>query len=187
MINFIAKNKEWLFSGIGVTILIVIYAIFKKFFLKQAKQDNNGKTQETAVNLNLSKKVKKPSRNNATHIEGTNFLTVVQINKTICDAPPLQRDEIRNNFKGIKVIWETYLKHARKDINNKDIVRLRLSPEPLSHFSQHTISCKVKLNDYRELAILPEDTKIRIQGEIAEADVWDVELINVKLFFLNNQ
>ena len=50
-----------------------------------------------------------------------------------------------------------------------------------------TILCEVSLNDYRELGILPEGAKIRIQGEIVNADKFDVELVNVKLFFLENQ
>jgi len=64
---------------------------------------------------------------------------------------------------------------------------LRLAPGSTPEDRLSTILCEVSLNDYRELGILPEGAKIRIQGEIAKADKYDVELINVKLFFLENQ
>ena len=80
-------------------------------------------------------------------------------------------------------MWDGYLKTARKKDN--DIVSLRLAPGLKPEDYSSTILCEVSLNDYRELGILGEGAKIRIQGEIAEAEQYDVKLINVKLFFLD--
>lgn len=48
IIEWICQNKEWIFSGIGVTILGIGIAIFKKIFVKRAK--NSSKTVINQVN-----------------------------------------------------------------------------------------------------------------------------------------
>lgn len=116
----------------------------------------------------------------------TSLLSVSKIRESIQKSPPLQRAEVRNSFKGIKVIWDGYLESADKKYNN--IVSIYLSPDdPNLKSGLMLICCEVSLKDYRELGILPEGTKIRVQGEIAAADILKIELTNVKLYFLNDK
>lgn len=180
MIKFISENKEWIFSGIGVTILIFVYALIRKIYFKKNKA-----TQKVEIHLHPSNASSKTDDPELIPIEKINLLSFEDIEKALAKAPPLQRDDVKKNFRGIKVMWDGYLKAASKKDNN--IVSLRLAPglKPIDHLS--TILCEVSLNDYRELGILPEGAKIRIQGEIAKAEKYDVKLINVKLFFLENQ
>ncbi len=186
MIKFIIKNKEWLFSGIGVIILLGIITLFKKiFFRKKDKKSEETKPQEITIHLSPSGESSKADESSLIPIEKISPLSFSQIQKAIGEAPPLQRDDIKKNLKGIKVVWDCYLKGASK-LNN-DIISLWLwdSNEVDKHLS--TIWCKVSLNDYRELGIMPEGTKIRVQGEIARVDQFDIELVNVKLLFLEKQ
>lgn len=106
-------------------------------------------------------------------------LSFLQITEAIKRAPPLQRDDIKNHYKGITVVWDGYLKSAKKGKNNT--VSLLLATDLRGSIG--IISCEVPLNEYRELSIFPDDTKIRIQGEIAGVDNIGADLINVKLFF----
>lgn len=180
MIKFIAENKEWLFSGIGVTILIVGYALVRRMFLKRKKE-----TKEVEIHLHPLSEPSKADDHGLIPIKKVDLLRFSEIAKIIKKAPPLQRDDVKKSFKGIKVMWDGYLINATKKDN--DIVSLHLAPGPKDLDRLHTIHCEVSLNDYRELGILPEGAKIRIQGEIARAGTLDVELINVKLFFLKKR
>jgi hypothetical protein len=180
MIKFISENKDWIFSGIGVTILIFAYVLIRNIFFKKDKA-----TQKAEIHLHPSDESSKTDGSELIPIEKINLLSFEDIGKTLAKAPPLQKDDVKKNFRGIKVMWDGYLKTVSKKDN--DIVLLRLAPGSKPEDRLSTILCEVSLNDYRELGILPEGAKIRIQGEIAKADKYDIELINVKLFFLENQ
>ena len=73
-----------------------------------------------------------------------------------------------------------FLKSANKD--DEGFVRLRLTTDkerPLN-----TIYCKVLLDEYRELGVLPEGEKIRLHGEIEKADTWDILLKDCEAVYL---
>lgn len=40
IINWISENKEWFFSGIGVTVVTLILAAIKKVFCKKKQEKN---------------------------------------------------------------------------------------------------------------------------------------------------
>lgn len=187
MIKFIISNKEWLFSGIGVVILLSIIAFIRKIlFRKSYKKGEEKKPQEITIHLNPSCESSKSGESNLVPFERISPLSYQQIEKAITEAPPLQRDNIKESFKGIKVAWDCYLRGASKVDNDTVSLRMWISNAP-KEGPLCTIWCKVSLKDYGELNILPEGTKIRIQGEIAKADRFDIELVNVKLLFLENQ
>jgi hypothetical protein len=178
MIKFITENKEWLFSGIGVTILIALLAIAKKFLLK--KQNTEIKR---VIDVSPTNSPAKEGEHPIIPVERKSTLSFSKISEMIENAPPLQRDDVRKNFVGIKVSWDTYLKNASKSEN--DIVKLYLAPGSIGSDLLYTISCTVSLSDYQELRILPTNAKIRIEGEIKDADIYVVQLINVRLFFFD--
>lgn len=166
MINFIIENKEWLFSGIGVIILLGIFALVKKaFHSEKAPFIMNRKRIEEDNSI-----FKIPS------------LTFSHIEKLVNNAPPLQRDEIKNSFKGIKVNWETYLNSASKEENFINL-RLKIGANLKNEDLLYTIHCKVASNDYPQLGVLLQSTKIIVKGEIDKVSTQDIELVNVKLTF----
>ena len=143
MINFIIGNKEWLFSGIGVVVILGIFTLIKKAIAR--------------------KRVDSDKSNKENKRKGSPFKTPRQafsyIEKLIDGAVPLQRDEIKKNFKGIEVEWDTYLDSASKEEN---LVRLHLKigANLQNKDLLYTIYCKVKLNDYPQLGVLSQNTKI---------------------------
>jgi len=181
MIDFILQNKEWLFSGVGISVVFGIIAISRKML--HGKRDKD-KTNEVVIHLSASREmINSAAQKNVIPIERLRTISFKEIEDAIEKTAPLQKDEVKKNFTGIKIGWDTYLKGASK--NDEGIVLLRLSPGPDLMDRLYTVSCRVSLQDYRELGVLPEGSRIRIHGEIASADRFDVELIDVKLFFLD--
>lgn len=178
MFQFILDNKEWIFSGIGVAVLGGLIVILRR---KSHKAPEN--LPQLIIHVSGTDQAQseesKATEVTPVSIERISPINFKDIKKTIDEAPPLQREKVGKNFVGIKVEWDTFLKDASTD--KDDMVRLRLTTDkkvPLD-----TVHCKVPLSQYRELGVLPEGTRIRIQGEIEEAATWDVTLNNVKLFF----
>jgi hypothetical protein len=105
-------------------------------------------------------------------------VTVKEIKEAIEKAPPLQREHVESSYIGLRVEWDTYLRSGSRGDN--DMVRLILQTE--SSIDSHTIWCEVPFNEYRELGVLPEGSKIRVAGEIAEARRWDIKLKDAHLY-----
>jgi hypothetical protein len=159
MIKWLIQNKEWLFSGLGVVIILGLLKLVKNKFPNKKKE-----AEKLKIHLFPSSETSKKTDNpELIPIEKVNLLSLSDIDKIIKNAPPL--------------------KHASKK-EGSDIVHLSLAPGLEGEKSLSAIYCEVSLNDYRELGILPEGARIRIQGEIKKADRYEVELTNVKLFFL---
>jgi hypothetical protein len=187
MIEFITKNKEWLFSGVGVTVFIGLFALVKKILSKKRIQPGTEIAHNMTIHLIPSSDgcaVCPVGEKTLVPLEKLSSLSFSMIGEMIEAIPPLQKDEAKKNFVGIRVSWDAYLKSASKDAEG--IVTLWLSPGPVASHRLYTILCQVALDDYRELSILPEGAHMRVEGEIAKADTWDVELSNVKLYFFEN-
>ena len=110
----------------------------------------------------------------------------MQIHEALKGAPPLQREELRKQYKGLYVEWDAYLSNAKKEQN--DSVRLTLkAAKPTKPGWMLTIGCNVSLRDYQELAILKEGAPIRLFGKISEVADWDIELTEAQLTFKDRQ
>jgi hypothetical protein len=177
MLEFIWQNKEWLFSGAGIAVIAALIA-----WLRQRNAEKNSKPQvvihvNSATDSVLDNKTEQDIM--PATIERISPVKFEMIKDTIEAAPPLQRDQVRNNFVDIKVEWDAFLRIASKDDAGFVGLWLTTVKDPPSNI----IHCKVLLSDYKELGVLPEGSKIRIHGEIEEANTWEVTLKNVKLFF----
>jgi hypothetical protein len=184
MFQFILDNKEWLFSGIGVPIFIAIFVVIKNFLWKKKKPIPIKRNSEIVTNLNPSGEKGITSDEIIVPINQISSITCQKIGELIKNAPPLQRDEVKKNFVGIKVLWDAYLCLASKD--DEGIVSLWLSTGNELKDNIYSIHCTVAIEKYPELGILPEGSRIKIQGEIAEADIYDIKLINVILCFIED-
>lgn len=45
--NWLCENKEWVFSGIGITVLTVGYTLIKKLFLRREKNSSRTVIKQT--------------------------------------------------------------------------------------------------------------------------------------------
>lgn len=174
MFRFILDNKEWIFSGIGVAVIGILITILRRKSTKSPQVvihvSGTDQTQSEEIqSVDVS----------PVSIERISPITFEDISKAINEAPPFQRQQVAKNFVGIRVEWDAFLKGAYGD--KDDMVRLRLTTN--KKMPLDTIHCKVPLSQYSELGVLPEGTRIRIQGKIEEADTYDVSLADVRLFF----
>ena len=178
MLDFLTQNKEWLFSGLGVAVLGGIYGLVRWWVKKRVE-----KLPQVIIHVSNSSRPGEADQHEKnlmpTTIERVSRITFEDIRKAIDNALPLQRDQVAKSFAGIKIEMDTYLSSAH--IVEGDIVRLTLTPD--KEYRGKDIFCEVHLAEYRELGVLPEGTKIRIQGEIKETGRSTITLNNVKLYF----
>ena len=111
-------------------------------------------------------------------IERVSAVTFDEIAKAIEKAPPLQRDYVESSYVGLRVEWDTYFKTGSRRDNNMAMLLLTTD----ANLASNTIWCEVPFDEYRELGVLPEGSKIRVAGEIAKAGRWDITLKNARLY-----
>jgi hypothetical protein len=188
MFEWLSANKEWMFSGLGVTVLAGVVAIFKLLgSRKQPAQpatvvfrvENPVQFPPTVVqNASPTVPVTPPAPVSAERIT---TITQRDISDAIDAAPPLQRDAVAERFKGVKIEWDTSL---RSGYERAGEVHLRLRVREINEPAWFDVECKVRLSDYRELGILPQGSLIRVYGEITKATSFSVELTNVRLLYI---
>ncbi|PSJ16727.1 hypothetical protein [Nitrosomonas supralitoralis] len=182
MIELVINNKEWIFSGVGVPVLGALIFWIRNFGqrksqglpLTQIEQPRSFRVipQEIPVSVPIA-------------MERISPVTHNEIQTSIESAPPLQREAIAQRYIGQRIEWDTEFSSAKQQ---DSLVRLQLRsmPEPDAEYSLPLyVWCSVKLDDYRELAVLPEKTHIRINGAITDVDVLSssVRLDNARLIF----
>jgi hypothetical protein len=181
MIDLLLKNKEWLFSGVGVVIIVGIFALLRRRF---SGTKDPGQTVVVRLETPQSPRVSiEKTTSSEIPVRRTAPITLLQIHETLRNAPPLQREELREHYKGLYVEWDAYLSSASKEGGNS--VRLSLSAgKGMDTNSLLKIFCNVSLHDYKELAILREGAPIRLFGKITKVDEWYVELAEAQLTFM---
>lgn len=172
MFEYILNNKEWIFSGIGVSILCLIFLFFKYFLKKDRSQDKNLKI--ISRNIPDSEKTK---LNPTSDIAQEDVLKIMLEFESL---PPLQLDDIRTHYRGLNVDWMTEYSSAYK--KEDDIIRVSLDLITKS-FRPITVWCEVKLSEYKQFSILKRKAKIRVIGKIIEFEPYHIELSVVNLVF----
>ena len=178
ILEFLIKNKEWLFSGIGVAIIIGLLSQFKKFFNKKKKGLTTNGPKEAIINnaeLPLSFNKKSELFKNLKHIISPESLSPNEIYKDIKSVPLLQQQELIKHYIGIKVIWDGKL----FDINRIDdnVVRIGLD------CNEKIIFFKVNEKDYSGLGLLKTETLMKVEGIIEEIrdyiDLKEAKIISI--------
>jgi hypothetical protein len=111
-------------------------------------------------------------------LEKVSALTIDDIAKAITKAPPLQQKQVAENYVGLKVEWDTVFRNGR--LIDGDLIRLQLLVVDAT-ISDGIVWCEVPAKQYRELAILPKNSKIRIYGEIEKVDSYGVDIKDAHL------
>jgi hypothetical protein len=150
MIEFFKQNYQWIFSGIGISTLTVLYFVIKGL----VKRHNKKRTSDS---LSLLPK------------------TIV---KEVDSYPPLQRNQIEDSYKGIKVEWKTKFQEAH--LRNDGTTHLML----LDRGSYPWVYCDVRVSDYPELKVIKEGTIIWVSGEIIKVVGNTITVKPTKLRFI---
>jgi len=172
MIEYILDNKEWIFSGIGVSVLGLLFLIFKYSFKKGSSSDKNIKSIPSNI-----PKFETPNLAPTGDIAQEEVYKIMQEFESL---PPLQLDDVKSHYRGLNVDWMTeYLSAYKKD---DDLIRVSLELITKS-FRPIFVHCEVNLSEYKQFSILKKKAKIRVIGEIIAFETYSIELSNVKLAF----
>lgn len=109
MFEYVIKNKEWIFSGIGVFLLAAAIGIVR-YILKQRNKGKVIVTQEMVPNRIMGHL----DNLNSENIMDAENLTPEKIKEALQSVPLLQRENIADQYKGIQVQWEGAVYSAEK-------------------------------------------------------------------------
>ena len=169
MLAWLNTNKEWLFSGLGITLVAGLVAAVRAAVSKPRSTPTAA--APTAIPLEQSDAVVP-----ATTVR-VSAISAQEIHDAIASAPPMQQEDKARHFIGLRVQWRTELISAtRRD----DSVRLQLRG---GGSSRPTVWCRVRFDEYRELAILSTNSPIIVNGLIESAENFRIELKEVGLTF----
>ncbi len=180
MIDWLLTNKEWVFSGAGITVLVGLVAFFRLLGKKQKPEIPPVVVRIEHVLLGGSQ----PGLSTSTMvaINRITLITPEDIKTSIETAPLLQSKAVANRYKGLRVEWETELIGAEED---KGMVRLHLRVSCKKMLFPFFVWCDVKLADYPELSVLPKGACVKANGRIENATSDSVKLYDVCLTFLS--
>jgi hypothetical protein len=158
MIDWLVKNRDWVFSGIGVLVLTIGWQFIAAWRGNSSSLERVSKTESS--------------------LGEPTSLSALEIHSAIGNAPPLQRDAVAKNYAGIRVRWDTLLISATP--RGKE-VRLQLRNADEKSQGSPTIWCHVDLGKYPELAVVAARAKIQVVGTIVKAEYFSVDLKAVEL------
>ena len=171
MFDWIWDNKEWLFSGVGVVIAVLVFSWLKN-------RSKSRKTQEPSLNgATLQDIIDAPSPAKKEPDILATSLSPGKIIKEVESAPLLQQPDICKQYEGIKVSWKGKLSYADK-INEKDIQLWILAKEK----DYTPIFFNVNPKQYPGIGLLREGHEILVEGRI-EAISSYINLKAEKLIF----
>lgn len=184
MLEYLVKNKEWIFSGVGVFLLAAVIGIIKFFWnrkkIKELKRENFTREKDSfeKAKVNALKDVVEPSN-----------VTVKTIIDEINNAPPFQRDTVSDNYKGIKVRWEGRLWNVEKvDFTNKSRQLVKVEFHPIPGNLHYRVLLQANIDEYPELRVAKRDSMIAAEGKIIRCSGKGmyVEIEPSKLIFPNS-
>ena len=144
MMDWFIDNREWLFSGAGITVLAIIYGIIRWYMNKSRESHSQGVVNVTktgpidvsdiaGVDQGLASESDMEDAKQRLATQGRpTFISFDDIQEAIGSAPPLQRDQVKENFIGITVDWIAYLNSAKKKDNG--LIGLSLSADKRKSF-----------------------------------------------------
>lgn len=172
MFDWIWDNKEWLFSGVGGILLVLVFSWLKNRIKSRKTQEPslNGATLQDIIDA-------PPPPKQERDILATS-LSPAKIMKEVESAPLLQQPDVRKQYEGIKASWKGKLSYAEK-INEKSIRLMILVTEKSSHTS---IFFNVNPKQYPGIRLLREGHEILVEGRIEEVSSY-IDLKAEKLIF----
>ncbi|MDE2181181.1 MAG: hypothetical protein KGJ40_10090 [candidate division NC10 bacterium] len=103
MIEWVMKNREWLFSGIGVAILVgIVSLVCRRFASKPTQRSSPDVAMVAVVPEQPSKKMEPTIVDNYSQKP-----TPEDIKNELMATPPFQRAAKASSYVGLKVQWTT--------------------------------------------------------------------------------
>lgn len=164
MIDYLWNNKEWLFSGIGVSALVALIWIGRKILgsRRQPRSQTSGAPQPVSSEGEQSDLALSP----------------MEIVKEIKSRPSYQQENAANHYVGLKVRWKLNVISVRRQDEKENTVRLFCNVN--DNYPWITVY-DVSLTKHPELKILRDGTKLWVSGAIASVQGHDIELRNADI------
>lgn len=161
MVDWIIKNKEWLFSGAGIALIGFVVGMIR--ILRRRKIRKKPSQENMEIPFSDEGYLLKPLPS--------------EIKDLIESAPPLAQDSRASEYTGIKVRWNTSLSSAK--LQDDGTLHLML----LDRGNYPWIYCNVSRAEYPELMITRKGTTIWIAGTIAEyrSNTFTLEEVRLKI------
>lgn len=171
MIDLISKHYQWIFSGIGVLIITILYNIIKKKHDSKDKFSSNkisNKDSEEAA-IHIGNKVvnnfnieSNSEQNKTTPIISN--IEATEIRRRINESAPFQKKQIASNYIGVKIKWDITLQavHEPKD-NLVNVMSFYKESYPWIYFT-------IDIDKYPIFKIAEVGKKFTIIGIISNTD-----------------
>jgi hypothetical protein len=178
MIEWLWNNKEWIFSGIGVAVVLALVPAARWLMRRRISQSDlpPGTTLQAVIDS-------PPPPPPALLVE-TSSLDPQAIIKAIESAPLLQQGDIEKHYRGMRVEWTGELISAKK--RNKGEVTLLILCGSRSSFSPG-VMFDIDPAEYPGLGLLRSRDSIRVSGVIRKVEHQIIELKDVRLLAYGNR
>lgn len=176
MFDWIWDNKEWLFSGVGGIIFVLVLSWLKNRIKSRKTQEPslNGATLQDIIDAPLPPK-KEPD------ILATS-LSPGKIIKEVESAPLLQQPDICKQYEGIKVSWKGKLSSADKI--DKENISLMITVTEGKVYT--LIFFNVNPKQYPGIGLLREGHEILVKGRIEEVSSYITLKAEKVIFNIDN-
>ena len=176
--NFLWENKEWLFSGIGVMVLLAIYRIYKAI-----RNRNRIKRNLTIENVNpdIPNKSSRNTQNGESKAISLLKNTMPhEIIEAIDSLPLLQRRDAAKHYIGMTVSWRLPLSDISEEGCKPHFVSIYLSGRSET-FSGTLVCFEVSREEYSGLGLLKKHDIIEVEGRINSVDSLSIFLSDAKI------
>lgn len=166
MLDLIIQNKEWLFSGIGVTILVGAFFIVKWLFatklfpFSKPHISDRKYALDTGITENRNENIEAQlsSKRYMAHPDP------IEISTQLKELPPFQQKEAEKNFHGLHVQWSVSLALVHKCENGQ--VELTCDFPGYSRY----VKVKTSQDEYPEIKVMKEGQNISVYGTLVGID-----------------
>lgn len=161
MLQWLMKNKDWLFSGAGVAFIGAVISIIAIIWRKHRTRLKADKSMAAAMTPGVL--LAPPQQ---VQIPANQMLTPFSIRDTAQNTPLLLQPEIAKQFYGIKVKWDGALYGVSKV---EEGVQLRIICEQSEETFTESVLVYFTVNpaDYPGLGLLKSKDKVLVEGVIS--------------------
>jgi hypothetical protein len=173
MIDWIIKNKEWLFSGLGIAIFMVVFTIASRILSQ--RRHNQGQLEPTQLTHYLEQTTVPVSPTRNLPLLDKSLKEIID---DIDSRPLYQRDDVKKHYIGTLIRFEGLLSSVRKKDENNIYVRLYTAT---SSSIYPAVEFVVSIADYPQLKFLHKNAPLVVEGKIVSISVIKATLEDVKI------
>jgi hypothetical protein len=191
-LEYIQDNRQWIFSGIGVAILGLIWALVRALFRRRRISDTRG---PACVQTTPSNPVEAPpstvprlTPSDVRPFEGQiSAVTFAEISAALKSTPPNRLAEVAKRYWGKWVQWDTCTSSSEMDLILWRMSRFSADDKGVISFplpNGGEVHCEVvNRSNYPSLDKLPYGVPVTVIGRINRVTQKQVDLEQTQLFF----